>query len=257
MNNNFKSWLKIFLCFIISFITIELYLKKSEISVLLENTTIILIHLVILLCIISIEYIHISLKNVEKLFKETQNKKNLNKKKINNSKNKWFNKFLTKWWIYTFYLSIVLTVFSLWRFNILDETILNGKFNIENKQSNSKISNYSDFNTNILDSIILLNSEQDLKKGASLFKNNCAVCHNKDGGGGIGPNLTDNYWILGGGTTNIYKTITYGGRENKGMIEWSENLSKIEISQISIFINSLKNTNPENPKIKEGDFWSN
>ena len=86
MNNNFKSWLKIFLCFIISFITIELYLKKSEISVLLENTTIILIHLVILLCIISIEYIHISLKNVEKLFKETQNKKNLNKKKINNSK---------------------------------------------------------------------------------------------------------------------------------------------------------------------------
>ena len=39
-----------------------------------------------------------------------------------------------------------------------------------------------------------------------------------DGGGGIGPNLTDDYWILGGGIKNVFKTISEGGRDGKGMI---------------------------------------
>ena len=40
---------------------------------------------------------------------------------------------------------------------------------------------------------------------------NCVACHKADGGGGIGPNLTDEYWILGGGIKNVFKTVSEGG----------------------------------------------
>ena len=41
-----------------------------------------------------------------------------------------------------------------------------------------------------------------------------------DGGGGIGPNLTDDHWILGGGMEKVYNTISEGGRSGKGMVSW-------------------------------------
>jgi cytochrome c oxidase cbb3-type subunit 3 len=42
-----------------------------------------------------------------------------------------------------------------------------------------------------------------------------AACHRADGGGQIGPNLTDEYWILGGGIKNIFHTLNNGGRDDE------------------------------------------
>ena len=46
---------------------------------------------------------------------------------------------------------------------------------------------------------------------------NCVACHSADGGGLVGPNLTDDNWIHGGGIKNVFKTIKYGVTA-KGMI---------------------------------------
>ncbi len=87
-----------------------------------------------------------------------------------------------------------------------------------------------------------------LKAGAEVFKANCLACHGALGEGGIGPNLTDAYWIHGGKPSQIAQTIIKGVPD-KGMVTWKGVLSSEQITQVSAHIASLKGTNP--PKAKE------
>jgi cytochrome c oxidase cbb3-type subunit 3 len=61
------------------------------------------------------------------------------------------------------------------------------------------------------ETVTLLTDPADLA-GKTIYTTNCAACHRADGGGQIGPNLTDEYWILGGG---IFHTLNNGGRDGK------------------------------------------
>ena len=96
----------------------------------------------------------------------------------------------------------------------------------------------------------------DLKAGKKIWEQNCAVCHMADGGGGIGPNMTDNHYILGGGIKNIFRTISEGGRPGKGMEEWSKKgLRASQIAQVASYVVTLNGTTPTNPKDAEGELW--
>tara|TARA_R110002167_G_scaffold87547_2_gene236508 strand:- start:11620 stop:11964 length:345 start_codon:yes stop_codon:yes gene_type:complete len=106
-----------------------------------------------------------------------------------------------------------------------------------------------------MNSVTLLTDEADLNSGKAMFMQNCVACHMADGGGGIGPNLTDNHWILGGGIKNVFKTIAEGGRDGKGMIAWKQSFKPLEIAQVASYILSLQGTTPANPKAPEGDVW--
>ncbi len=77
-----------------------------------------------------------------------------------------------------------------------------------------------------------------------------------DGGGGIGPNLTDPNWILGGGIKNVFKTISEGGRDGKGMISWKATLKPLEMAQVASYLLEFEGTTPANPKAPEGDVWT-
>ena len=107
-----------------------------------------------------------------------------------------------------------------------------------------------DFNT-----VELLTEASDLNAGKAIFEANCVACHMADGGGGIGPNLTDNYWILGGGIKNVFKTVSEGGRDGKGMIAWKTSLKPSEIAQVSSYLLQFQGTTPANPKAAEGEIW--
>ena len=101
----------------------------------------------------------------------------------------------------------------------------------------------------------LLTDASDLNAGKAIFETNCAVCHMADGGGGIGPNLTDEYWILGGGIKNVFNTVSEGGRAGKGMVPWKQSLKPSEIAQVSSYVLGFQGTTPANPKAPEGDIW--
>ena len=91
-------------------------------------------------------------------------------------------------------------------------------------------------------------------KGKQVYAINCASCHSAQGQGGIGPNLTDDYWIHGGGVKNIYTTIKNGVQE-KGMIPWGPVLSPEQIRDVSFYIMSLKGSNPPDPKAPQGTIY--
>ncbi|MEJ2103060.1 MAG: c-type cytochrome, partial [Ignavibacteriaceae bacterium] len=91
--------------------------------------------------------------------------------------------------------------------------------------------------------------------GKQIFEANCIACHAADGGGIVGPNLTDKYWIHGGGIKNVFKTIKYGAPD-KGMISWQSQLNAKQIQDVASYVLSLQGTKPANPKPPEGQIWS-
>jgi cytochrome c oxidase cbb3-type subunit 3 len=78
-----------------------------------------------------------------------------------------------------------------------------------------------------------------------------AACHKPDGGGMIGPNLTDNAWIHGGSLPEIHKTIVEGVIA-KGMPPWGTLLKPDQIDAVTAYIGSMKNTNVAGGKAAEG-----
>lgn len=96
------------------------------------------------------------------------------------------------------------------------------------------------------------NTQAVLAEGKNIFDANCKVCHGDNGQGIIGPNLTDDFWLHGGGINNVFKTIKYGVPE-KGMVSWEKNLSPKQISAVANFIISIKGTNPAGAKAPQGE----
>jgi len=99
--------------------------------------------------------------------------------------------------------------------------------------------------------IEMLMGAADLEAGKKVFNTLCAVCHRTDGGGLVGPNLTDQYWIHGGSIQDVFRTVKYGVPD-KGMISWKEQLSPVQMAQVSSYILTLAGTNPADPKEPQG-----
>src|SRR6185503_19360785 len=91
----------------------------------------------------------------------------------------------------------------------------------------------------------------DVEAGKKTFKTTCAICHKSDGGGLVGPNLTDDYWLHGGTLKDIFKTIKYG-YPSKGMATWKDQLSCVQIAQVANYVLTLRGTNPPGCKAKQG-----
>lgn len=166
---------------------------------------------------------------------------------------------LPPWWLYGFYASIVFAAIYLLRFHVFDGQGQYEELNTEYAEAQKAIEEYKKTAKDLVDvnSVELLTDAADLSNGKKIFEANCVACHKADGGGGIGPNLTDEYWILGGGVKNVFKTISEGGRDGKGMIAWSKNgLKPSEIAQVSSYVISFKGTTPAEPKAAEGELWN-
>lgn len=99
---------------------------------------------------------------------------------------------------------------------------------------------------------VALTDAKSVSQGKEIFMVKCVSCHGKFGEGGIGPNLTDAYWLHGGDFSNIVKTIKFGV-PTKGMITWRYELKPEQILQVASFVATLKGTNPPNPKAPQGE----
>jgi len=102
--------------------------------------------------------------------------------------------------------------------------------------------------------VVFTNEASVINSGKAIFAKNCVPCHAVDGGGGVGPNLTDNYWIHGGRINDIFKTIKYGVPE-KGMITWQTQLTPTYIRDVACYIKTLAGTTPAKPKEPQGTLF--
>lgn len=164
---------------------------------------------------------------------------------------------LPPWWVYLFYATILFGAVYLVRFHIVGDYTQDEEFEQEMEIARLEIEEYKKTAKDLVDvnTVELLTDASDLNTGKVIFETNCAVCHMNDGGGGIGPNLTDENWILGGGIKNVFNTISEGGRDGKGMVAWKSILKPSEMAQVSSYLLTFQGTTAANPKAPEGDIW--
>lgn len=164
---------------------------------------------------------------------------------------------LPPWWVGLFYASIVFAVIYMLRFHVFEGDNQIEEYEKSMIAAREAVEEYKKNAPDLLtvDNVVMLTEAGDLAKGKEIFDMKCAVCHKPDGGGSIGPNLTDDYWILGGGIKDIFHTISEGGRAGKGMIPWKSDLNPTDIARVASYIKTLHGTNPPDAKEAEGDFW--
>ncbi len=100
-------------------------------------------------------------------------------------------------------------------------------------------------------SVTLVTDKAALDNAKQIFSVNCVPCHGNNAEGTVGPNLTDQYWIHGGGIKNVFKTIKYGVPA-KGMISWQNQFNPKTMQEVASYVISLQGTNPPNAKAPEG-----
>lgn len=163
---------------------------------------------------------------------------------------------LPPWWVYMFYATILFGVVYVGYYHFgggptqqmeYDNAIAQAK--IEKTEMLKKTASNVDENT-----VVILADAADIAKGKSSYVTKCAACHGQNGEGGVGPNLTDEFWIHGGGVKNIFKTIKYGVQE-KGMIAWQAQMQPTEMQQVASFILTLQGTKPANGKAPQGNLY--
>ena len=164
---------------------------------------------------------------------------------------------LPPWWVYLFYGCIIFAAVYLVRFEVMGGDDQEMELKKEMAQAQIDIAEYKKTAPDLMDekTVTLLTDPADLAIGKTIFTTNCVACHRADAGGQIGPNLTDDNWILGGGIKNVFHTITNGGRDGKGMIAWKATLKPKDIQHVASYILSLKGSNPKDPKAPEGEIW--
>lgn len=164
---------------------------------------------------------------------------------------------LPPWWLAGFFITIVISV--VYYFNVFtnpEEYNQAEEYRIEVAKAQEEIEAYKEANPELFDdsNIVATTDPNDLARGKQLFtEKTCVACHLADLGGSIGPNLTDNRWILGGDVVSIYNTLTNGGRPGKGMIAWESTISREDRILLASYIISMQGTTPANPKAPEGD----
>lgn len=158
---------------------------------------------------------------------------------------------LPRWWVGTFVLTIVFAVAYWMVFYNFQAPDSSEKYDQAYQAHAAK---YFDQKIELTDQdlIAMASSSSDLEAGHAIFKQNCVACHMENGGGSIGPNLTDAYWIHGNAPTSVYKVIENGIVE-KGMLAWKGILTPKQMKQVSAYVVSIMNTNVEGGKEPQGE----
>lgn len=289
MRNLVPSWIRVPIVFFIIFGAVEFFIDSGEKPAFIEYPVVMLFLLLVLLILIAIEAIIGALENVMLHKLDEEAKTRFLAEKENTVKFTWlketYNKLLGSkpiteegeiildhnydgikeldndlppWWLYGFYISIAFAAIYLLRYHVFSGPSQIDELETELAEARISIEAYKKTAKDLVDvnTVTQLTEAADLAAGKKIFETNCVACHMADGGGGIGPNLTDKHWILGGDIKSIFKTVSEGGRSGKGMIAWKAQLKPLEMAQVSSYLLTFQGTTPANPKAAEGDLMA-
>lgn len=160
---------------------------------------------------------------------------------------------LPMWWLSTFFATIIFGFIYFLHIHLTPDHQIEDEYKLAVAEQEKKMKAAPA--ANALDTETLTaaaSSSEEIEKGKVKFQALCSSCHGDKGQGGIGPNLTDAYWLHGSGDlAGIAKVISTGVLE-KGMPAWSQVLKLDEVSQVTAFIKSIQGTHPPGAKAPQG-----
>lgn len=168
------------------------------------------------------------------------------------------------WWRWGFAISLIFGIVYMYNYHIAEtKPLQQAELAMDMEQAAIQQAAYLEKSANNVDeNTVKMMSAEDIAKGKELYikPGACATCHAENGSAivngapGIGPNLTDDYWLHKGDIKAIFYSIKYGWPE-KGMKSWKDDYSPIQIAQIASYVKSLQGTNPQPAKEKQGELF--
>ncbi|GAB4409785.1 MAG: hypothetical protein OHK0039_13660 [Bacteroidia bacterium] len=163
---------------------------------------------------------------------------------------------LPPWWKWGFYFTIGYAAIYLLVFHVFGDWSSKQEYDAEIAEAAAQKEVYLSKVANLVDesNVVVLADAAELAAGKEIYVNRCLVCHGDMGQGGVGPNLTDAYWLHGGSVKDIFSTIKYGV-PTKGMQAWQAELKPQQMQQVSSYILTMQGTNPPNAKEPQGELY--
>jgi cytochrome c oxidase cbb3-type subunit 3 len=164
---------------------------------------------------------------------------------------------IPSWWTWAFFSFVLFGIVYLYRM-FVSETLPNQYVELAKANeiaAEQKLEFLKNSANNVDENSVVFLGAADIAQGAAVFAKNCVACHGDKGQGGVGPNLTDDYWLHKGGIKDIFYSIKYGWQE-KGMKSWKDDFSPMQIAQLASFVKTLHGTNPPMPKAQQGELYT-
>ena len=160
---------------------------------------------------------------------------------------------MPRWWLATFWVTIIFAI--LYLLNVPMIGIGKGRladYEAEMAQAAALAAKNNPLAGITADQLVGASTDPAQKAlGSATFATICASCHLADGGGQIGPNLTDRYWLHGNRPLEIFKTVTEGVAA-KGMPPWGKMLKPAQLVAVTGYVLTLQGTTPKTPKPPQG-----
>jgi cytochrome c oxidase cbb3-type subunit 3 len=152
-----------------------------------------------------------------------------------------FDNDLPPWWVWLFYITIGFSVVYIVRYHITGTGPSSEQEYLAEMKEGDAIRHEAMAKAGAL-ATAFLSESKELNEGKSIYETNCVPCHGQNGEGGVGPNLTDKYWLHGNKVEDLVKTISKGYPE-KGMIAWDATLKPQQILQVASYIHTMEGKN--------------
>jgi cytochrome c oxidase cbb3-type subunit 3 len=156
---------------------------------------------------------------------------------------------LPKWWLGLFYFGVVYAIVYLIAYTVTDFAHPDKEYEVEHKEQIASVEQWmKDTPPPTIDNAKY--SADNIAEGEQIFKTNCVSCHSEGGKGGIGPNLTDDYWINKPEKTlfkNIFHVVENGSPNNATMQAWGKNgvLTGFDIEKVAAYVYHINQEMPD------------
>ncbi|WGH26484.1 MAG: c-type cytochrome [Candidatus Bostrichicola ureolyticus] len=168
------------------------------------------------------------------------------------------NNEIPKLWIYIFNFTIIVSIIYIYAYFFTDFANPYKDYEVAYKKQLLEVTLYEKIRPQATLNTSTFKKEL-INEGKKLFNENCAICHNSDGSGNLGPNLTDDYWINKEKDDlfkNIFYIIWYGSKNNPTMRAFGATgeIKGNDLEKIASYVYFInQNTKkPKNAKVPEG-----
>ena len=155
---------------------------------------------------------------------------------------------LPKWWLGLFWFGVAYCVIYLISYAFTDFAHPQKEYDMEHQEQLAKIEQWmKETPPPTLETAVY--SADNIAAGEEVFKANCVSCHMEGGRGGVGPNLTDKYWINQLEKTlfkNVFHMVQHGSPNNPAMVAFGDNgtLNGFDIQNVAAYVYHINQEQP-------------
>lgn len=160
---------------------------------------------------------------------------------------------LPPWWVWLWVGSMFFsTAYVMW-YHLGDGPTVEAKYEVSvSRAVEAQLAHLGEITGDDATILTLMSDDKMMDAIGGLFRGRCAQCHGNEGGGNIGPNLTDDLYKSVESPADIYSIIAEG-IPGTSMPAWGQRLREPQMILLASYVAKLRGTSPSgSPKEPEG-----